>query len=53
MKREYENAIKELEKMLDDARRNRTADDPEEKNDKWDGFVQGIEGAIYRLEMQT
>jgi hypothetical protein len=53
MELKYIDAIKELEKMLADAKKNRAVDDPDGENNKWAGYIQGIEGAIYRLEMQA
>ena len=41
-------AIDELKKMLIDANTNRLNND---QDDKWDGYIEGINAAIYRLEM--
>lgn len=49
----HEEAISELKKMLLDAKKNRLAEDPAENNEKWAGYIQGIESAIYRLQMKN
>lgn len=47
----YDEAIKELEKFLSDAKRNRKSDDCLGIDEKWEGYLQGISGAINRLRM--
>lgn len=49
----YAGAITELKAMLNDAKKNRVEVDPQKTDEKWDGFLEGIAGALYRLEMHT
>ena len=48
-----EDALKHLKKLLVDAKKNRLDDDPDEVDEKWGGFIEGIDAAIYRLEMKA
>lgn len=45
------DSIGELMKMLADAKANRLKIDPQQTDERFGGFIQGIEGAIYRLQM--
>ena len=47
----YNAALAELRKLLVDAKTNRLEDDPRGIDKGWSGYIQGIESAIYRLEM--
>lgn len=49
----YGDAITELQKCLEDAKRNRSKEDPERTCERWSGFLEGIGNAIYRLEMNS
>lgn len=49
----YDAPIAELKKLLVDAKKNRLDNDPHEVDEAWRGFIQGIEMAIYRLEMHS
>jgi hypothetical protein len=46
---DFIESIEELEKMLKDAKTNRSKEDPCQVNQKWEGFIEGVEGAILRL----
>ena len=50
---DMEKAIAELEECFADANRNRSKEDPDWNCKRWDGFLEGIGSAIYRLEMAT
>lgn len=43
--------IQELRQCLQDAENNRQQEDPGQTDLKWDGFIEGIKHAIYRLQM--
>ena len=45
--------IEILQDMLKDAKENRKEDDYAEQDERWRGYIEGIEGAIYRLEMNN
>lgn len=49
----YDAALAELRKLLADCIKNRDEADPELEDEKWKGFIQGVEMAIYRLEMHN
>ena len=49
----YDAALKELRNLLTDCIQNREEADPELKDEKWKGYIQGVEMAIYRLEMNN
>lgn len=49
----YDAALKELRNLLTDCIKNREEADPELKDEKWKGYIQGVEMAIYRLEMNN
>jgi len=49
----HSEEIEILKDMLKDAKKNRKDDDFEEQDDRWRGYIEGIEGAIYRLEMNS
>lgn len=50
---DYGAALVELKRLLVAAKKNRLDEDPEEINEGWAGYIQGIKGAIYRLVMHT
>jgi len=49
----YDKAQAELKKLLADCIKKRHEVDPELQDEKWEGFIQGVEMAIYRLEMHS
>lgn len=49
----YDAAINELKAFRDAANRNREDEDPLNTDERWDGFLQGINGAIGRLLMHN
>lgn len=49
----YDASIVELRKLLKDCVKNRDEEDPELQDEGWKGFIQGVENAIYRLEMHS
>lgn len=49
----YEGAILELKRMLIDAKNNRLNEDDNGLTYAWDGYIKGVQGAIYRLEMAS
>jgi hypothetical protein len=49
----HDLAIKELKNMLVDANKNRANEDPRKNDKTWQGYIEGVKGAIYRLEMSN
>jgi hypothetical protein len=49
----YAKAQLHLKECLADAKTNRLETDPQESSEKWKAFIEGIECAIHRLEMEA